>query len=587
MWLKVYRFAMRVCFAATICAWGYLASSLGSGTAHGAALTDLASSFEPGRPFGFGLSATYDFSYKSAAITRESLPQFQCPFNTCLTTPPNLSDLLAHYGANFNRTQTVPDLLYTEQRHTLKLRADIGIFQDLQLSFEVPLILQDTRQYNLDPNAGYNRCNPGDWSCIALESSTYLDGIYPIEPGDQHGSLILAPPYRGGSGLDMLDTINLSLTGAPVSQRRDPTKPTWVIGIEGQISVGTIMEYDTTRLRLQDNSPLVNVLNMSGVPLQQGWNGVSEGLHRIILRTALSHRFKYADPYFGLWYMYPIPRTGADSPWKNYGFQDQYAAPQQQAGAIFGFEATPLENIIKGHRLILDFRGGIDFHFQGTGYSEAWELLASSNALICDDQTALPPKFNFTDPNARTDIAPGTVTQGTFNPACRAPSLGANGQVLPQIYTPTTSTNAMQRTTASAYYQQPFTGLTVIENYLSYKFEVGITAKLYRHARLRLAFHYQGDQGHVITADTAGTTNYPSGMNRADVNAAINPVTGMQATNAMGQPVQAVCAANRVDLGCPYDWNPAYRAVIDQPGRRYRADDVSVIGGSAMFLFYY
>ena len=95
-------------------------------------------------------------------------------------------------------------------------------------------MLRDERQYNFDREAGFNSCPATDAACIASASSTYLDGLYPIQPADQamapDGSLLFRPPVRGGSGKDMLDTINLSLMGAPVSQRRDPTKPTWVIG---------------------------------------------------------------------------------------------------------------------------------------------------------------------------------------------------------------------------------------------------------------------------------------------------------------------------------------------------------------------
>ncbi len=533
---------MRVCFAASICAWGYLACS---GTAHAAELTDLASSFEPGKPFGFKVSAAYGFSYKTASITRESLPYFQAP--------QTMADLLSHSGGTLGRTQTVPDLLYTERKHTLSVRADIGLFQDLQLSAELPVVLQDVRSYDLDPTAGWNNCNPSNFGCIANSSSTYLDGIYPIDPNSQVGSTIFSPPFRGGGGLDALDTINLSLTGAPVSQRRDPTKPTWVIGLEGQISIGTIMQYDNTRLRLPANSPLVTQSDTdTGGNAQRGWNGVSEGLHRVIVRTAISHRFRYIDPYFGLWYMIPIARTGDGSPWVDYGFAQRRAAPQQQAGLKFGFEATPLENKDKGHRLVLDFRGAINVHFLGRGYSEAWELFASSSALVCDDATALPPPFNFSDAGARPDVKLNKgVTQGTFNPACRAP---INGNSIPGY-------GRARLQDASPYYQHPYSGLTIIQDYLSFSGELGITAELYRHFRLRLSGNYLRDQGHVITADDAGTTNY---SNRP-----------------------ATCNASRVDQNCPADWNPAYRAVINQTGRRYRVDDVNQFSGNATAQLYW
>lgn len=541
MSLKKYHFAMRLCLAATLCALGPMALAP---SVRAAEITNIASSFEKEKLFGFRLGATYGFTYKTARITRESLPLFQ--------SPASAADLLAHYkigsGQTLTRTETIPDLIYTQRRQTLSLRGDIGLAQAIQLSFEVPLILIDQRQYDLDQDAGWNRCNTGAWGCVAAASSTYLDGIYPIEPADQVSSTVFTPPRRGGGGSDILDTINIGLTASPLYQKRDPSKPTWVIGFEAQISVGTIMAYDNTRLRLPQDSKLVAQSALNTPNPQQGWNGVSDGLHRFILRTALSHRFRYVDPYFGLWYMLPVPRTSPESPWQDYGVQQKRSLPQHQAGINFGFEYIPLENKEKGHRISLDLRGGLQFHFLGRGYSEAWELLASSNALICDDETALPPPFNYKDGNPR----PGTtaITQGTFNPACRAPtsemSLGDTRKRLD---------------TASPYFRNPYTGLTTIDNYLTFNADLGVMIKLFHHFRLRLSGTYQRDQGHIITMDDAGITSYDR------------------------RP--ASCISGRVDLACPTDWNSAYRAVINQPGRRYRVDDINVFGGYAMLQVYY
>ncbi|MBL9005816.1 MAG: hypothetical protein JNJ46_16280 [Myxococcales bacterium] len=562
---------MRSLFAAAVlsCTWGFL--TWGSAPAQAAELTDMASSFEKDKVFGFRFGASYQFSYKTARIMRESVPYLQNP-----TTKRYLEQrFLGPRGNSLELTETVPDLTYTQRRHAMSIDLAIGLFQELQLGVSLPLVLRDERQYNFDREAGYNTCAATDAACIAEASSTVLDGIYPVQPADQamapDGSLLFRAPVRGGSGKDMLDTINLSLMGAPVSQRRDPTKPTWVIGLDAQISIGTIMGYDTTRLRLKTdaNTPAEQALIDASTALdptgKAGWGGVSDGLNRFVIKTALSHRFRYVDPYLGLWYMIPLARTwdNANSPWKqDLGFAQKRGAPQQKAGATFGFEATPLENKKKGHRLALDFRAGLTFTFLGKGYSEAWELFSASNALICDDQTALPPQFNFEDPNGPQD--PMSMrklnTQGYFNPACRTPDDLPNAAV-PRL--PTTEKRA------TGYFQKPYNGLTVIENYLTFNADVGIVVELFRHARLRLSGYYQRDQGHGITQDDAGTIGYPSDAgDRVTVNGGVNGGRG--------------CDQFRVDLKCPYDWNPAYRAVINQPGRRYRVEDINVYGGSAM-----
>jgi hypothetical protein len=117
-------------------------------------------------------------------------------------------------------------------------------------------------------------------------------------------------------------------------------------------------------------------------------------------------------------------------------------------------------------------------------------MLASSPALACDPQ---------------------------FNPACdpaRAPP--------------------------NAYQGQPFTGITVIDSYLTLAADLGVILQAGSHARFRIGFDYAHDQSHLITNADVGRA--PGG--------------------------------GRVSM--PEDYNPAYRPVIDQVGRRYKADDVNV-----------
>ena len=130
---------MRVYFAAAVCTWGYLTCA--GAPARAAEITDLASSFEKGKPFGFKFGATYNFSYKTASINRESVPLLQSAQTT--------KDLNAHYrvpaGEQLNRTESVPDLIFTQRRQTLSLDLAIGLFQDLQLAVSLPLVLRDER----------------------------------------------------------------------------------------------------------------------------------------------------------------------------------------------------------------------------------------------------------------------------------------------------------------------------------------------------------------------------------------------------------------------------------------------------------
>jgi len=152
---------------------------------------------------------------------------------------------------------------------------------------------------------------------------------------------------------------------------------------------------------------------------------------------------------------------------------------------------VPFERPKDGHKIFIDVRGRLDGHFAGKGYSEAWELLASSPALACD------------------------AAQAQYNPACN-PAL-----------------------TTNAYQGQPYTGITTIENYASLGADIGLGVQVGQHARFKTEFEYTHDQAHLITGEDIGV-----------------PTT----------------ASGRVSL--PTEFNPAYRATIDQVGRRYKVDNM-------------
>lgn len=418
------------------------------GRARAADITNVASAFDENNPFDFRLRARYDHTEKRAQLKRE----------------------LEGLSPTQNRIALGKDLTYAAHRDTLGLRAEMGLFHDLMLEVELPIVLDESESYGLAAGVG------------AAGSSTVADGIAPMMGYDaQHNGAALpsgSPFFRGvrrgasgGSGLDAFDTFNFGLTWAPVSQRRDDTKPTWVLSFEPHISIGNIKAFDRAR-------PNAN-------------HAVSEGVHRLYASTAISHRWRWVEPYMGFWYMYPIAR--GDSLFKDYGPAEKVKGPMQQGGSVFGVELVPLDRPAAGHKIWIDLRGRLDGHFAGRGYSEAWELLASSPALACD------------------------AAQATYNPACDASA------------------------TTNAYQGRPYTGVTTIENYASLGVDVGLGVQLGRHARFRTSFDYSHDESHFVTGEDIGVPSTASGR---------------------------VMSAN--------EYNPAWRAVIDQVGRRYKVDDVNV-----------
>jgi hypothetical protein len=431
--------------------------------ARAADVTDVASAFDEDNPFDFRFRVNYAHTEKRAQIKRE--------FEGLSPTQSQIALL--------------KDLVYAQHRDALNLRAEFGIFQDLMLHVELPIILALSEEYGFDQSAGSGCRFPPDPApnCVnASNSSTVADGLVPATGYDAThngaalpaGSLLFRGANRGainGSGLDGFDTFNFGLTWAPVSQKRDDTKPTWVLALEPQISIGNIMQFDRSRANAN--------------------HAVSEGVHRLVARTAISHRWRWVDPYMGFWYMYPIAR--GDSLYRDYGPSQKLKNPMQQGGTVFGVELVPFERPRDGHKVSIDLRGRLEGHFSGRGYSELWELLASAGPLACDTMD----------------------NHAAYNPACDP------------------------RQTSNAYQNQPYTGITTIENYASLGADIALNVQVGQHARLRTTFEYQHDEAHFITGEDIGVPTTSSGR-------------------VMTAP----------------EFSPAYRAVMDQVGRRYRVDNV-------------
>jgi len=421
------------------------------GSAMTAGVTDVASSFDGPNKFDFRFRVRYDHTETRAQLKREIIVPGQ--------------DSLGIYK----------DLVYSQSRNTVSLRTEFGLWHDLMLSLEMPIVIDEIATYEFDQSAGGSCVFPrSDGSmgptptCVnATNSSALADGLAPVGGYDANNPQAGLPNNllfrsvtrgaRGGSGLDAFDTLNLGLTWGALSQARDKSKPNWTVGFEAQISIGNIKAFDRM-------NPTAN-------------HAVSEGTHRFVFRTSLSRRFKFFEPYWNLWYMLPVARN--DSQYVDYGAAQKTKLPQMQAGSTFGTEIVPYENKERFYRIALDLRGRVEGHFTGRGYSEIWELLASSPAMFCDP---------------------------VHNLSCDPAQM-------------------------SKYSGKPFTGLTTIENYATIGADVAVAAQIGPYFRLRTGFEYSHAQSHFITGDDIGTpaSNNPTGrvMAPSEFNPAYRAITDL------------------------------------------------------------
>ncbi len=278
--------------------------------------------------------------------------------------PDNATDLhvTVDYGYEVDRsvirrevvgTQTDPlaplsstaDLQFHQYKHTLTPKAALGIYHDTWLSLALPIVIQQARELALA-------------SGVTRDGSTTLqDGLLPMEGFDATDPGT-APPDNlvfKGQNRHGLDQIHLGLGIAPMSQKRDSTKPTWKLGADVKLSVGKLMKFDPMNPTAE--------------------TGVSRGVHELKLWTSFARRFAHTEGWMELFWQVPLrERTG--SLYKDPGFGSTNITPGQVAGTSFGLEVYAVDDKVNQNRISLDLGASVLGHFEGRDYTEMWEVFA-------------------------------------------------------------------------------------------------------------------------------------------------------------------------------------------------------------------
>jgi hypothetical protein len=450
--------------------------------------TRVATAFEDDNPFDIHFGAAYDFSYKRAAILRE--------WNA---------------GPGDPSTGLVKDLLYNQQRHMVLPTLEIGLWHDLAVYATLPVVLSDSRYYSFDQRA--DDCVFGtspDANCVNKANSTTIrDGIIPRSGFDATSSadpfgqytgndteLIFTGPTRRG-----LDQLHVGVKFGILSQRTRSHMPNWLIGLEGRFAVGRAMTFSR------------DIINSDPA----GNSRVGRRIHELGAWTALSRRYRFLDPYFTAFWLQSIRAAGSlFEDYSNLGAQRD-KNPQSTAGATVGTEIVPWERQARGMKVALYVSGSAILHYGGRGYSEIWELLADSPAMVgTNDPTQA----------ARCDRTLAMQSAAT-NP-------GSSGYL-------TDGGNACDK----------FQGITSLQDYGTFGFDGGLNLHLGHRARINLGVKASTDTRHFITFTSRGKADAASG-----------PGTDPE----------------RVDPGT-VEVNPLRRDVVDTVGRRYAVDDVLDLHG--------
>jgi hypothetical protein len=340
-----------------------------------AEITSVVDAFDEDDPFDLNLVIGFSQSWKHANIRRET-QIFQ----------PGLAT-----GGFVPATQNIAS--YSSSASTLLVGVDIGIYKDLALVVRLPVVLNWSQSL-------------GDLDGSQATAAQQLQD----PAGGQLFTVPFHSPIRSG-----VDYVSADLDWAIDNQRRDPTKPTWLIGVEGRFALGT-------PLHACNAGPPQGVATCPDPVTGQNRDpGISRGMHSVIAKTVWSRRFGYVEPYSGFWVQADFPTASSDlGKWNP--STDLARTPPLLGTFGFGLEVIPYERREQFQRLSADFRVKGTYHSPGRDYSELFDALGSSRATSLRTPNPAAYKSNpdpagppsIVDPNSANVYFTGVTEQQAY-----------------------------------------------------------------------------------------------------------------------------------------------------------------------------
>ncbi|HCF61361.1 MAG TPA: hypothetical protein DFS52_25615 [Myxococcales bacterium] len=306
-----------------------------------AELTRVASSFDLDNPFDLDLELGYARTQKRAKITRER-----------------------HQDG---RIANVIEMRYHQVTQEMPMRLAIGIYQDLELHVGASLVFSDQKLWRFPGLDEDGKVITNENNSTVVNNCVNPDGSL-VDPGCKGDSFAGAQPifpipgqsYRGG-----FSNITVGTKWAPLSDRRDDTKPKWVLGFDYTI-------------------PSSSLNNPSKPTSASDPGNIGDMAHRLTVSTALSKRLGAIDPYVKLHYTFPTRATGYYSNCRNpenlgsggncgsgaWTFADAGYKPQQVAGLLFGAEFFPYDDPMRKQSVSIDLQAAGSYVSSGRVYNE-------------------------------------------------------------------------------------------------------------------------------------------------------------------------------------------------------------------------
>lgn len=462
-------------------------------------IVQVADAFDDNDPFDLHLSLGYQSTWSSGRIYRENAIR-QPGLTTGGYTTSNLN--VAKYEHRVTRLNT---------------RADIGIYKDVALIVRMPVILSDNRELK-----GVDGSGDAAAQTVALRGA----------PGEQLFSLPFKSPTRSG-----IEYLAVGLDFGVMNQARDPSKPTWVIGVEGRFNIDEPMHAcnanpSSGQVKCADPSD-IDRNGVSDGEFENNFSGsrkpgVSRGVTGLEGHIYLSRRVKYVEPYGGFRALFEFQNGSSD-----YGLTDVQAAlvnhPPLRGTMLVGMAIMPYEVRDQHQRLTVDLRFEGTYVSEGRDYSPLFDALGSSSAYSLRSPRFAEYQAN---PNfGKTPSAPYSVVDPRSE----------------RVFT---------------------TGITDVQAHGVYTFSSSVTFQAGEYVKFNVGGSYTLVQSHFITFDKACNPDFVGNLSKA------GPCAYPGAPGADDDRV----------TGLP---NPNYRRVINDPGQRFKVGDASAFDAwvSATVMF--
>ena len=196
-----------------------------------------------------------------------------------------------------NSANYIPVGQHEHLRNTLNVGLEVGVFHDLELFMNLPIVLSDTRELSL-PDSDADRAlsrqireeRQPDGSTIPLFDVPFTS------------------PARSG-----IPHVQVGIAWGIFNQFRDQALPNWLIMLSGQFAVGNTMRPCSNDPVTGTRIDYVNTTTGTTSPCNGGSDpGITDGVHWIRFETRSSYRLRYVEPYAGLEFMAGFPAQASD-----------------------------------------------------------------------------------------------------------------------------------------------------------------------------------------------------------------------------------------------------------------------------------